>query len=152
MRFIFLWMALMWYIKIKKTRIIAPSSITSLHIHGETMKTGTEFIFLRSKITADCDCSCEKKKKKRNLLFGKKETIKNLESILKSKDIPLPVNLYIIKAMAFSRSHGWMWELDHKENWVSKNWCFWTVVLDKTPESPLNCKEIQPVHPKENRS
>ena len=46
----------------------------------------------------------------------------------------------------FSNSHVWMWELDYKESWVLKNWCFWTVVLEKTLESPLNCKEIQPVH------
>ena len=48
----------------------------------------------------------------------------------------------------FSSGHVWMWELDYKENWVLKNWCFWTVVLEKTLESPLDCKEIQPVHPK----
>ena len=48
----------------------------------------------------------------------------------------------------FFSSHIWMWELDYKESWVLKNWCFWTVVLEKTLESPLVCKEIQPVHPK----
>ena len=52
----------------------------------------------------------------------------------------------------FSSSHVWMWELDYKENWVLQNWCFWTVVLEKTPESPLDCKEIQPVHPKGDQS
>ena len=52
----------------------------------------------------------------------------------------------------FSSSHVWMWELDYKENWAPKNWCFWTVVLEKTLESPLDCKEIQPVHPKGNQS
>ena len=52
----------------------------------------------------------------------------------------------------FSSSHVWMWELDYKESWASKNWYFWTVVLEKTLESPLDCKEIQPVHPKENQS
>ena len=49
----------------------------------------------------------------------------------------------------FCSSHVWMWELDYKEGWAPKNWCFWTVVLEKTLESPLDCKEIQPVHPKE---
>ena len=53
---------------------------------------------------------------------------------------------------SFSRSHVWMWELDYKESWAPKNWCFWTVVLEKTCESPLDCKEIQPVHPKGNQS
>ena len=52
----------------------------------------------------------------------------------------------------FSSSHVWMWELDYKEKWVPKNWWLWTVVLEKTLESPLDCKEIQPVHPKENQS
>ena len=52
----------------------------------------------------------------------------------------------------FSRSHIWMWELDYKESCAPKNWCFWTVVLEKTLKSPLDCKEIQPVHPKGNQS
>ena len=52
----------------------------------------------------------------------------------------------------FSSSHVWMWELDHKESWAPKNWCFWTVVLEKTLESPLDCKEIKPVNPKRNQS
>ena len=52
----------------------------------------------------------------------------------------------------FSSSHAWMWELDYKASWALKNWCFWTVVLEKTLESPLDCKEIQPVHPKGNQS
>ena len=52
----------------------------------------------------------------------------------------------------FSSSHVWMWELDYKESWAQKNWCFWTVVLEKTLESPLECKEIQPVHPKGDQS
>ena len=52
----------------------------------------------------------------------------------------------------FSSGHVWMWELDYKESWVQKNWCFWTVVLEKTLESPLDCKEIQPVHPKGDQS
>ena len=52
----------------------------------------------------------------------------------------------------FSSGHVWMWELDCKESWAPKNWCFWTVVLEKTLESPLDCKEIQPVHPKGDQS
>ena len=52
----------------------------------------------------------------------------------------------------FSSSHVWMWELDYKESWAPKNWCFWTAVLEKTLENPLDCKEIQPVHPKGNQS
>ena len=76
----------------------------------------------------------------------------NLDSILKSRVITLLTKVCIVKAMFFSNTHVWMWELDHKESWVLKNWCFWTVVLEKTLESPLDCKEIQPVHPKGNQS
>ena len=56
------------------------------------------------------------------------------------------------QSYGFSNSHVWMWELDYKESWALKNWCFWTVVLKKTLESPLDCKEIQPVNPKGNQS
>ena len=57
-----------------------------------------------------------------------------------------------IQGFGFSRGHVWMWELDYKESWALKNWCFWTVVLEKTLESPFDCKEIQPVHPKGDQS
>ena len=56
------------------------------------------------------------------------------------------------QSYGFSSGHGWMWELDYKESWAQKNWCFRTVVLEKTLESPLDCKEIQPVHPKGKQS
>ena len=56
------------------------------------------------------------------------------------------------QSYGFPSSHVWMWELDHKESWTLKNWCIWIVVLEKTLESPLDCKEIQPVHSKENQS
>ena len=52
----------------------------------------------------------------------------------------------------FSSSHVWMWELDYKESWAPKNWCFWTVLLEKSLENPMDCKEVQPVHPKGNQS
>ena len=77
----------------------------------------------------------------------------NLDSILKSRDIPLPTKVHLVKAMFFPVvMYGWMWELDSKESWEPKNWCFWTVVLEKTLESLLDCKEIQPVHPKGDQS
>ena len=56
------------------------------------------------------------------------------------------------QSYGFSRSHVWMWELEHKEGWMPKNWCFWTMVLEKTLESPLDCKEIKPVDSKSNQS
>ena len=101
-------------------------------------------IFLGSKITADGDCSNEIK---RRLLLGRK-VMTNLDSIFKSRDITLSTN----QGYGFSSGHVWMWELDCKEIWAPKNWCFWTVVLEKTLESPLNYKEIQPVHPKGDQS
>ena len=72
----------------------------------------------------------------------------NLDSIFKSRDITLPTKVRLVKAMVFSCGHVWMWEFDCEEGWVLKNWCFWTVVLEKTLESPFDCKEIQPVHSK----
>ena len=74
-----------------------------------------------------------------------------LDSILKNRDITLPAKVHLVKAMIFSRRHIRMWKLDYKEGWTLKNWCFWTVVLEKTPEIPFDCKEIQPVHPKGNQ-
>ena len=56
------------------------------------------------------------------------------------------------QGFGFSSGRVWMWELDSEENWAPKNWCFWTVVLEKTLESPLDCKETQPVHPKGDQS
>ena len=107
----------------------------------------TDLIFGGSKITADDDCSHE---------------IKTLAPCKKSYDQP---RQHIKKqrhyfadkgpssqSYGFSSSHIWMWDLDYKESWVLKNWCFWTVVLETTLESPLDCKEIQPVHPKGNQS
>ena len=82
---------------------------------------------------------------KRHLLLGRKVTT-NLDSIFKSRDITLPTKVRLVKAIVFYCCHIWMWELDCEESWELKNWCFWTVVLEKTLESPLDCKEMQPVH------
>ena len=131
----------------QKTTIMAPGPITSWQIDGETMETVTDFIFLGSKITVDGDCCHEIK---RYLLLGRK-AMTNLDSILKSR-------YYFAnkgpssQSYGFSSSHVRMWELDHKESWAPKNWCFWTVVLEKILDSPLDSKEIKPVHPKGNQS
>ena len=76
----------------------------------------------------------------------------NLDSILKNRDITWPTKVPIVKVMVYSSSYVWKWEWDHKELWAPKNLCFWTVVLEKTLESPLDCKDIKPVNPKENQS
>ena len=75
----------------------------------------------------------------------------NLDHVLKSRDITLPKKFCIVKSYGFSSSHVWIWELDHKEDWAPKNWCFWIVVLKRTLENPLDCKEIKPVNPKGNQ-
>ena len=80
-----------------------------------------------------------------------KKAMTNLDSILKSRDIALSTKVHLVK-VGFSSGHVWMWELDFKESWAPKSWCFWTVVLEKTLESPLDCKEMEPVHPKRNQS
>ena len=79
-----------------------------------------------------------------------KKAVGNLDSILKSRDITLPT--MSSQGYGFASGHVWNWELNYKENWALKKWFFWTVVLEKTLESPLDCKEIQPVHPKGDQS
>ena len=121
-------------LNIQKTKIMESGPITSWQIDGETVETVRDFIFLGSQITADGDCSHE---------------IKTLAPWKKSYDQP---RLHIKKqrhyfankgpysqSYRFSSSHVQMWELDYKESWVLKNWCFWTVVLEKALESPLDC-------------
>ena len=131
-------------LNIQKTKIIASGPINSWHIDGETV---TDFILGGSKITADGDCSHEIK---RRLLLGRK-VMTNLDSILKSRDITLPTKVCLVKAIVFPVVM-YVCELNYKESWVPKDWCFWTVVFEKTLEGPLDCKEIQPVHPKGNQS
>ena len=95
-----------------------------------------DFIFLGSRITADGNCSHEIK---RHLLLGRK-AMTNLDSILRSRGITLLTKVCIAESYGFSSSQVWIWELDHKESWVLKNWCFQTMVLEKTLESPLDCR------------
>ena len=131
-------------LNIQKNKIMASGPISSWQIDGETVRN---IICLGSKITADGDCSHEIKK---CLLLGRK-SMTNLDSILKSRDISLQTKIRLVKAMVFPVvMYGC--ELDYKESWGPKNWCFWTVVLEKTLESPLDCKEIQSVNPKGNQS
>ena len=134
-------------LNIQKTKIIVSCPIISWEIDGETVETVSDFILGGSKITADGDCSHEIKR----CLLLESKVMTNLDSILKSRH-------YFVnrgqssQGYGFSSSHVWMWELDCEESWVPKNWCFWTVVLEKTLESPLDCKEIQLVHSKGDQS
>ena len=111
------------------------------------METVADFILGGSKITADGDCSHEIK---RHLLLGRK-VMTNLDSIFKSRDITLQKKGLSNQSYGFPSSHVWMWELDHKEGWVPKNWCFWAMVLEKTLESSLDSKEVKLVNPKINQ-
>ena len=118
-------------------------SHNSWQIDRERVKTLSDFIFWGSKIAADGDCSHEIK---RCLLLGRK-VMTNLDSVLKSRHCFVtkgPSN----QGYGFSSGHVWLWELDCEESWVPNNWCFWTVVLEKTLESPLYCEEIKPLSPK----
>ena len=116
-------------LNIQKAKIIASGPITSWKIDVETMEIVTDFILLSSRITANGDCSHEIK---RSLLLWRK-AMTSLDSILKSRGIPLSTKVCIVKTMIFAVV---MWELDHKEGWALKNWCFQTVVLEKTPVRP----------------
>ena len=106
------------------------------------METVRDFIFLGYKITADGDW-CHKIK---TFAPWKKSYDKPGQHIKKQR------HYFVSKdpssqSYGFFSSHAWMWELNHKEGWAMKSWCFWTVALEKTLESPLDCKEIQPIHP-----
>ena len=131
-------------LSIQKTKIMASGPITSWEIHGETV---SDFIFLDFKITADGDCSHEIK---RFLLLGRK-TMTNLYSILKNRDITLLTKVHIVKAMVFSvvmyGCESWtIKKAEHQRIDAFELWCW------RRLESPLDSKEIKPVHPKGNQS
>ena len=135
-------------LNIQKTKITASSTIISWQIDGEIVETVADFIFLGSKITADDDCGNEIK---RRLLLGRK-IMTTLDSILKSRDIILPTEVHLVKAMVFPVvMYGYeSWTIKKAEHWridAFELWC-WRRLF----ESPLDCKEIQPVHPKGDQS
>ena len=126
---------------------MAFSPITSWQIDGETTETVTDFIFLGSKITADGDCSHEIKT---CLLLGRK-IMTNLDNILKSRDTTLPIKVRLVKAMVFPvvmyGCESWtIKKAEHQITDAFELWC-WRRLF----ESPLDCKEIQPVHPERNQ-
>ena len=134
-------------LNIQETKIMASGPITSWQIDGETVETVSDFIFLGSKITAGGDCSCEIK---RCLLLGRK-AITNLDSILKSRDISLPTEVCLVKAMVFPvvmyRCDSWTIKKAECQRIDAFELWFW-----RRLESLLDCKEIQPVDPKRNQS
>ena len=133
-------------LNIQETKIMASSPITSWQTDGETVETMADFNFWDSRITADGDCAMKLK----DSSLGRK-VMTNLDSILKSRDITLPTNICLVKAIVFPvvmyRCESWT---------VKKAECrridALTVVLEKTLDSPLDCREIQPVHPKGDQS
>ena len=127
--------------------LLAFCSITSWQQEEGKVEMVIDFTFLGSKMTADSDCGQEIK---RCLLLGIKAMRKPRQWI-KNQWHQFTIKGSYSECYDFSRSHVWMWELYHKEGWTPKNWCFWTVVLDKTLESPLDCKEIKPVNAKGNQ-
>ena len=111
-------------LNIQKTKIMASGLIISWQIGGKTMETVTDFIFCGSKISADGDCSHEIK---RHLLLGRK-AMTNLDSIKKQRHY-FANKVLSSQRYGFSSSHVWMWDLDYKEGWVPKNWCFQNMML-----------------------
>ena len=135
-------------LNIQKSKIMESGPITSWEIDGKTVETVSDFIFGGSKITADCDCSHEIK---RCLLLGRK-VMTSLDSLLKSRDINLPTKVRLVKAMVFPVvMYGCeSWTVKKAERRRIDAFELW--VLEKTLESPLDCKEIQPVHSKGDQS
>ena len=124
---------------------MASGPITSWQIDGEQVETVTDFIFLGYKITVDSDCSHKKMPAPWQKSYSQ----------YKKQKYHIANKCSSSQGYRFSSSHVWIWELDHKEGWMLKNWCFWAVVLEKILQSPLDCKEITAVStdfPKGNQS
>ena len=129
-----------------KTKIMASGPITSWQIDEETVETVIDLIFLGSKIRWWLQPWNEK------MLASWKNSYDQPRQHIKKQRHYFANKGPSSQSYGFSSSHVWMWELDSKESWVPENWCFWTVVLEMTLESPLDSKEIRPVHPKGNQS
>ena len=123
---------------------MASGPIISWQIDGETVETVADFIFWGSKITADGDCSHEIKK----TLTPWKESYDQPRQHIKKQRHDFVHKGPSSQGYGFSSSHVWIWELDYKESSAPKNWSCWTMVLGKTLQSPLDCKKVQPVHPR----
>ena len=137
----------------QKTNIMTSDPFTLWHpvpsLQGkkwEKKEILTDFMFLGSKITSNGNCSHEIK-----ILASWKKRYDKPRQCIKKQRYHFANSQSYSQSYGFSSSHVWMWELDHKEDWAPKNWCFWTIVLKKTLESPLDSKEIKLVNPKGNQ-
>ena len=126
-------------LNIQYTKVRTSSPITSWQIDGKQWKQWQAFYSWAPKSLQMVKCSHEIK----TCLFLGRKAMTNESRDIADKGLST-------QSYGFSNSHVWMWELDHKRGWALKNWCFQTVVLEKTLESPLNCKQIQAVHPQRN--
>ena len=135
-------------VNIQNTKIIASSPITSWQIDEKAMKTVTDFLFFWAPKLLWMVIAAVKLKE----LAAWKESYNQPRQHIKKQRHYCANKARSSQGYGFSSSHVWMWDLDYKESWAPKNWYVWTVVLKKTLESPLDCKEIQPVHPQGNQS
>ena len=131
-------------LNIQKTKIMASGPITSWEIDGESVR-----LYI---LGLQNHCRWWLKPWNKKTLTPWKESYNQPRQYIKKQRHYFANKGPSSQGYGFSSSHVWMWELDYKENWAPKNWCFWTAVLDKSLESPLHCKEIQPVHPKGDQS
>ena len=127
---------------------MASGPITSWQVEGGKVKTVTDFLLLISRIIANCDCT---HKIEKTLSLWKQSYDKPRQHIKKQRHHITDKGPHS-PSFGFSSRHVWRWELDHIEDWALKNWCLQTVVLEKTLESPMDSREIKPVHPKGNQS
>ena len=134
-------------LNIQKTKIMASGPITSWQIDGETVETVDDFTWGVPKSLQMVIAATELKD-----TYSWKENYDQCRQYIKKQRHYLANEGVSSQGYGFFTSHVWMWELACEETWVPKNSCFWTVVLDKTLESPLDCKEIQQVHPKGDQS
>ena len=135
-------------LNIQKTKIMASGPITSWQIDGDTVRNSGRLYF--HGLQNHCRWWLQPWNKKTLTLWKKsfdqpRQHVKKQRHYFANKG---PSS----QGYGFSSGHAWLWELDCEESWAPKNWCFWTVVLEKTLESPLDCKELQPVHPKGKQS
>ena len=130
-------------LNIRKTKIMASGPITSRQIDGKQWKQWQTLFCWSPKLVQMVTAAMKLK-----MLTPRKKSYDQPRQHIKKQRHYFTKKGPSSQGYGFSSSHVWMWELDYKQSWAPKNWCFWTVVLEKTLESPLNSKEIQPVHPK----